>query len=124
MTDTKTNKRRTGSRYEDKACEFLQKQGLKIIERNFRCKKGEIDIIARDEKTVVFLEVKYRKNKSMGFPCEAVDQKKQATISAVADFYRIRYKLSDETAYRFDVISIMGDEIKWYKNAFDYCGYC
>ncbi|MCR4741178.1 MAG: YraN family protein [Lachnospiraceae bacterium] len=106
------------------ACGYLASEGLLILERNFRCRSGEIDIIAKDKETYVFVEVKYRRSSSMGFPSEAVDRKKQATISKVADFYRVRYKLSSDTSYRFDVISIMGSEIKWYKNAFDYCGFC
>lgn len=114
------NKRRTGNTYENRACEYLIKNGVKILERNFRCRTGEIDIIGLDNGTYVFFEVKYRKNTSFGHPAEAVTYKKQQTICRVAGVYRIYKKLAETASFRFDIISILGSDITWYKNAFPY----
>jgi putative endonuclease len=81
---------------------------------------GEIDIIASDEGAICFVEVKYRKSSKAGYPAEAVNSKKQYTISRTADHYRMKNHLSENIQYRFDVISMIGDEITWYKNAFQY----
>ncbi len=97
-----------GKQGEDLATEFLQKKGLTIIIRNYRQKFGEIDIIARDQETLVFIEVKTRKSLLFGQPFEAVNKKKQAQISMLALDYMTRNKLSDQAA-RFDVISIVMD---------------
>ena len=75
------NKRETGAEYEKKAARYLESCGYKIISSNFRCRAGEIDLIARDGRYLVFIEVKYRVNAQMGEPQEAVDTKKQQKIS-------------------------------------------
>lgn len=116
------NNRATGNENEVLACNYLINNGLKIIERNFRCHQGEIDIIAKEcDGTIVFTEVKYRKNIKKGLPEEAVTYSKQRTISKVALFYLLNKKLPMDGSFRFDVISILGEEekkITWYKNAF------
>ena len=117
------NKRQIGTDKEKLAVGYLKKQGVSILERNFRCKSGEIDIIGQDGESIVFFEVKYRKNPAAGFPVEAVDLKKQTTISRVADFYRLIRSLSGDTPFRFDVIAILGGDITWYRNAFEYRRY-
>lgn len=114
------NKRKIGAQYEQAAVLFLQKNNAVILEQNFRSRIGEIDIIARQKDTILFVEVKYRKNLSKGQPAEAVNYQKQRVISRVADYYRIRHGLGDDLSYRFDVIGILGEEITWYQNAFDY----
>lgn len=114
------NKRTTGSEYENLSCEFLNKNGLKILERNFRCRIGEIDIIAKDGDYYVFIEVKYRLSDEKGSPTEAVDLRKQKKICKVCDYYRLINSLGEFTPVRFDVISVTGSEITWYKNAFEY----
>ena len=81
------NKRNIGSWGEEIGSDFLQKQGLKIREKNFRCKIGEVDIIAEENEYLVFVEVKYRKDLSHGYPREAVNYYKQKTISKVALWY-------------------------------------
>lgn len=118
------NKRKLGSDYEAVAITYLEEAGVRIKQRNFNCRMGEIDIIGYDGDTLVFFEVKYRKSPSKGTPEEAVTKAKQRTISSVADFYHIRYKIPYDIPCRFDVIAILGDakSIKWYKNAFEYCG--
>lgn len=114
------NKRKTGSEYEDKAADLIVREGGRILDRNYRNRMGEIDIVADDAGTICFVEVKYRKNDSRGTPAEAVGIRKQFTICRVADHYRMAKRLSEDRPYRFDVIAITGDEIHWYKNAFSY----
>lgn len=116
------NKRSVGSSYEEMAVQYLQRQGLKILDRNFRCRLGEVDIIAKDQTYFVFVEVKYRKDSMNGNPADAVNYRKQQKICKVADFYRISHRLSADTPVRFDVVAILGDEIMWHKNAFYYSG--
>lgn len=114
------NKRSIGTEYEDMAADFLSSQGIRIIARNFRSRSGEIDIVGHDGTYYIFFEVKYRKNASAGDPVEAVNIKKQYRISRVCDYFRVYRKLKDSDNVRFDVIAILGNEIKWYKNAFEY----
>lgn len=101
---------------------FLEQNGLFIVERNFRCRAGEIDLIAKDGKYLVFVEVKYRRTGASGGAAAAVDRKKQRIISRTAQFYLLRYGYGEETECRFDVIAFDRKEICWIKNAFDYCG--
>lgn len=102
-----------GKEGEDEASLYLQKQGYKIIQRNFRCKQGEIDIIAKDKKEYVFIEVKTRQNFHYGAPSEAVDEQKQNHIWKVAEYYIYIHKL--ENAYiRFDVLEIYKNKSKFY----------
>lgn len=114
------NKRAVGAAYEKKAGLFLEKQGLKILQYNFRSRMGEIDIVARDKEMTVFVEVKYRKDAGKGLPEEAVDRRKQGKICRVADYYRMIHKMGDFSPVRFDVVAICGEEIRWYPNAFAY----
>ena len=114
------NKRTVGARTEDEAARFLTQCGLKIKEMNFRCRFGEIDIVAADGEYTVFVEVKYRKTARAGHPEEAVGISKAKKISKVSDYYRVRRKLPDDAKLRFDVVAIEGGEFRWYKNAFDY----
>ena len=114
------NKRALGAEYEEKAVEYLKNRGYFIFERNFRCRQGEIDIIARQNGCLVFVEVKYRKTVVKGRPEEAVTPAKMRTICRVADYYCMRRGFGDNVSCRFDVISILGDEISLYENAFPY----
>lgn len=122
------NKRIVGGRYEAMAASHLEAQGLKILERNFRCRMGEIDLIALleqqtdagSEKTIVFTEVKYRRTAASGQPFEAVDHKKRKTICRVADYYRLTHGGLYGYSFRFDIISILGEELTWFQNAFPY----
>lgn len=114
------NDRAIGTHYEDVACEYLEKHHIKILERNFHVRCGEIDIIGRDQGTLVFFEVKYRKSMKNGSPLSAVDGRKQRQISKVALYYLAFHKISTNSPCRFDVLGISGDEITWVKNAFDF----
>lgn len=119
------NNREIGARYEQIAGKYLQERGLKILEYNFHCSKGEIDIVAKDKETLVFVEVKYRRTLGSGSPLEAVNRKKQMVISKCAKYYMM-YHCRYEMACRFDVIGILGEDsnykITHIENAFDYCG--
>ena len=114
------NRRKLGGEKENRAAAFIEGQGGRIIERNFRSRMGEIDLIARDEGAVCFIEVKYRSSFSRGYPGVAVGKKKQFTICRVSDYYRMKHHMPEDIPYRFDVISITKDEIIWHKNAFEY----
>ncbi|MCR5415454.1 MAG: YraN family protein [Pseudobutyrivibrio sp.] len=118
------NKRRQGNDFEGLAADFLERQGFKIIEKNFYCKMGEIDIIARQENYLVFVEVKYRKNTAKGDALEAVNFNKMRKISRVADFYMYSHKISSDTNVRFDVIAIEEGKLKHLQNAFEYIPVC
>lgn len=113
------NKRAIGFEYEKVAGEYLEKQGYKIIEYNFYSRHGEIDIIAKHEEYLVFVEVKYRKNDSKGAPLEAVSIQKRRTISKCAMYYMKKNGLQD-VSVRFDVVGILGNNIQVIQNAFDF----
>lgn len=115
------NKRKIGARYERRAGEYLKEKGYEILEYNFRCRMGEIDIIAKDGEYLVFCEVKYRTDGTSGHPAEAVGPKKQQVISKCALYYIVSRGLSG-LACRFDVVSFEGDDVELYPNAFDYIG--
>lgn len=113
------NNRQVGDAQETRAAFELQKLGYRILERNFRCKIGEIDIIALHKGYLVFVEVKYRKNARTGYAAEAVTWKKQQNISRVADYY-IRMHCRKIPSCRFDVAAIDGETFTVYENAFEY----
>ena len=116
--DGKTNQRRKGSEYEALAADYLQGIGYRIVERNFRCRSGEIDLIARDGEVLVFVEVKYRGSRRSGDPLEAVTERKQQTISRVAQYYMLRNGISFDTPCRGDVGGITGQHLEHVKDAF------
>lgn len=114
--------RQIGNIYENLAVQFLKNQGYKIIDRNFRSYFGEIDIIAREREYTCFIEVKGRKSDLFGEPQEFVINKKQQRIRRTAEYYAFKNKLQD-TAMRFDVVSIIGigkdAQIQLFKAAFE-----
>ena len=114
------NKRQIGTEYEELACGYLKNHGMKILERNYRIRQGEIDIIGYHDRCLVFVEVKYRKDDRMGNPSEAVHMQKQRIICRVSDHYRFYHGVGEDRRIRFDVISVCGTELRWYKNAFEY----
>lgn len=106
--------RSIGNAGEKAACKYLKKQGYKILECNYKHFSGkmvgEIDIIARREDTVSFIEVKTRKNSDFGLPCEAVTKSKQQKIIHTAYTYIMEHNLSEN--YSFDIIEVFHDEKK------------
>ena len=116
------NKRKKGSAYEDLAAKYREDNGFKILERNFFCKFGEVDIIALEEGYLCFIEVKYRKAVSSGNPFEAVDIRKQRHISSAFDYYIMTHPKMSRFEIRFDVVGILDKDISIVRNAFSYCG--
>lgn len=115
-----SNTRQIGNEKENIAAKYLQDKGYFIVKKNYRVRQGEIDIVARDKSTLVFVEVKYRKNATSGHPLEAVNYKKQKQITKTAMFYMVENKITiDNTPIRFDVIGILGDKIEHIENAFE-----
>lgn len=112
------NKRDTGRRYEQAAARYLEQQGLRILERNYRCRQGEIDLIAQDGRVLVFVEVKYRKTAAKGEPAEAVTPLKQQRIRSVASYYLYSRRHGEDAPCRFDIIGILGEELRWIRDAF------
>ena len=112
------NKREKGSRYEDLAASFCTGKGMRVLERNYRRKTGEIDLICQDGPVLVFAEVKFRKGLQNGFPEEAVNYGKQQRIYRTAEWYLQEKRLPPDTPCRFDVISILGSDITHIENAF------
>ena len=112
----------TGAEGEAIAAAFLLKQGYRILERNYRTPLGEIDMIAKDGETLVFIEVKARSVVQFGAPQSAVDLRKQAKMSRVALAYLSRKKI-DSSDCRFDVIGVLkgpgGPQVELFQNAFD-----
>ena len=100
--------------------DYLKQQGLFILRYNYRCRFGEIDLIARDGEYLVFVEVKYRKDNSSGYSLAAVNPAKQKTICKVARYFLTVEYHNVDIPCRFDVAGIDGDEIHWVKNAFEY----
>ena len=90
---------------ENKACKYLQKNKYKIIERNFRCKFGEIDIIAKNNKEIIFIEIKTRERITYGLPAEAITYTKQKHMYKTAQYYLYINKL-ENICTRFDAIEI------------------
>lgn len=104
-----------GETAEQHACDYLQKQGLKLIARNFRCKQGELDLIMQDKQTLVIIEVRYRQTQQSAL--ESVTRTKQSRIIAATQIYLSQHKTN--TAIRFDVLTLSEDgQINWIKNAF------
>ncbi|MCR4585149.1 MAG: YraN family protein [Lachnospiraceae bacterium] len=116
------NTREEGKIGEERAVKFLEEKGVKICERNYRLRNGEIDIIGRDGDYLVFFEVKLRHRGGLESAGAAVTKEKQRTICAVSDHYRLKKMISEDTGIRYDVIAINDEGIEWYKNAFDYRG--
>ncbi len=116
------SRRQSGAQWEKTAESFLRNHGLKLLQRNFSSRFGEIDLIMEDEKTVVFVEVKYRKSSQHGSGAEAITLHKQNRISRTAGWYLAKNPHRAEQFCRFDVISIdsrKSDQgICWIKNAF------
>lgn len=114
------NRKKTGTAYENIAANYLMKKGISIIERNYRISQGEVDLIGEDREQIIFFEVKYRKTASYGEPWEAVSNHKRKKICSVARQYCYSKGICKQV--RFDIVSICGEEILWFKNAFDFVG--
>lgn len=117
--------RKKGKQFEKLAADFLKSNGLKLLQQNFHAYRGEIDLVMREAGTLVFIEVKFRKNAAFGSAAETVTYKKQQHLILAAQYYLQLHKQYANSACRFDVIAITGSntgncdpKIDWIKNAF------
>ncbi|OON99607.1 MAG: YraN family protein [Epulopiscium sp. Nele67-Bin004] len=115
-TQGQNGSRGVGTKYENLAVKYLEDLGYTIVTKNYRNKTGEIDIIARDNNYLVFVEVKYRQSSAFGHPREAVNYSKRKNIIKVAKYYLYTHKL--DVYCRFDVVEVCDDKINHLPNAF------
>lgn len=114
--------REIGDDGEQLAEKYLTDRRLTLIERNYRCFFGEIDLIMRDCDCLVFIEVKQRKNTRYGSPLEMVSLRKKEKLRRTAEHYIAHHKISSHQAMRFDVVGIIASgaatSVQWVQNAF------
>ena len=117
----------TGRETEQYACRYLEKQGLTLLEKNYRCRHGEIDLIMRDKKITVFVEVRFRSNPNFGNGAESINARKQQKLIATANHYLQHNKKAMNHPCRFDVISLsaaaskseISEQVLWIPNALE-----
>jgi putative endonuclease len=110
-----------GHAAETVACRYLEDKGFALIARNYRCAFGEIDLIMRDGETLVFVEVRRRRNVDFGTPAETVGPRKQQRLRATAEHYLQRHAALSQKPCRFDIVALTDDrsvDIEWLPNAF------
>ena len=112
-----TKAQAAGGDAEDRAALFLASQGLRIVARNYRTRQGEIDLIAQDGATRVFVEVRLRASERFGGALGSIDARKRARIEAAARHYLMRIKR--EPPCRFDVVTLAQGEPAWLRGAFE-----
>lgn len=112
-----------GMRGEEKAAQYLQDHGLSVLARNIHCRTGEIDLVATDQRTLIFVEVRLRNSNDYGGAAASVDPAKQQRLVRTARFFLPRFSARHfggvTPPCRFDVISINGDRLHWIRHAFD-----
>jgi putative endonuclease len=117
--DKRTEKRIKGDDKERLAEDYLAAKHLTVIERNFLCKRGEIDLIMKDQDYLVFIEVRYRETQEFGGALASITAGKQKKLRRAAEYYLLKHFGNTPPPCRFDVVGIEGqDEIMWIKNAF------
>lgn len=127
------NKRKRGSRKEALAAVYLKQQGVEIVCQNYQVRQGEIDLIGWESaaaarqglppvRTLLFIEVKYRRDAAIGYAQEAVSYAKQRQISRVSLFYLHQKGIGADVSIRYDVVAINGEHVTWLKDAFAYAG--
>jgi len=112
----------TGNQAEELAKDYLRTQGLRLVERQYRSKVGEIDLIMQDQQTLVFVEVRYRQTDEFGSPEETITRAKQRRLIRTALFYQQTHDFTENLSSRFDVVAILGSKpnlkITWIPDAF------
>jgi len=109
-----------GREAETRASQYLQERGLRLLQRNYRSRRGEIDLVLQDQDSLVFVEVRYRRESRFGSGAESVDRRKQSKLIACAQHYLQTYPRTAQQPCRFDVVSVggSGGSIEWIRNAF------
>jgi putative endonuclease len=112
-----------GTRYEQLALGHLTSNGLKLVEHNFRCRLGEIDLVMRDNDCLVFVEVRYRSSNRFASAAHSVDERKQAKIVRTAEIFLGKNPRLSNWPVRFDVVAFDGaesdqDKLQWTRDAF------
>lgn len=110
--------RKLGQAYERQALSYLTQQGLRLIQCNFNCKLGEIDLIMQDKLQLVFVEVRYRSQLSHGSALESITASKQQKLIKTAEYFLLTHSQYQHCPSRFDVISLQPSGITWLPNAF------
>jgi putative endonuclease len=119
--------REQGEQTENLACQFLESKGFNLIEKNFYCRLGEIDLIMQHNDSLVFVEVRYRRNNNFGSGAESVTTSKQSKLIKTASLYLQQHAKLNHHPARFDVVSITGPietnninniNFEWIENAF------
>lgn len=121
---TSQSSRDTGLQAEQQALRFLQSRGLRQVAGNFTVRGGEIDLVMQDRDTLVFVEVRYRRQSSFGSAAESVTGSKQRRIIRAASLFLGHNRKWQDTPCRFDVLAISGDKrqnIEWIRDAFQAC---
>jgi putative endonuclease len=106
-----------GQLAEQRAADYLRARGLKLVEKNYHCRFGEIDLILRDGATLVFVEVRSRASSQFGGAAASIDARKQHKLVATAQHYLA--SLPRTPPCRFDALLLQGDQIEWLQNAFE-----
>ena len=120
MSDNDTTSETTkviGDRAEDRAARFLEKRGFAVLTRNFRCRGGEIDLVCRDGKALVFVEVRLRRNSGYGGAGASITASKQRRIILAAQHYLLVHAKPDCDC-RFDCVLLNGEQLEWIRDAF------
>lgn len=105
-----------GRRAESLAAAHLERAGLTIVARNYRCKAGELDLVAREGRTLVFVEVRFRSSDRFGGAAASIDRAKRARLVRAAEHYLLG---RPAPACRFDAVLVTGSDVQWIRNAFD-----
>jgi putative endonuclease len=113
----RTPKQSAGDDAEERAARHLAERGMDIVARNFRTRLGEIDLVAREGATLVFVEVRKRSSARFGGAAASIDHRKRARIESAARAFLSR--LAHEPPCRFDVVTLEGDGIEWIRGAFE-----
>lgn len=114
LASIRTPKQRSGDLAEERALQHLQAAGLRLVQRSFLCKVGEIDLIMRDQTHLVFVEVRQRANRRYGGAVASVTSSKQRRLTHAAQFYLQKNRV--ESPCRFDLVAFEGEELIWLKN--------
>jgi len=120
MSDKDTTSESTrviGQDAEDIAARFLEKRGFRVLTRNFHCRGGEIDLVCRDGKVLVFVEVRLRRNAGYGGAGASITASKQRRIILAAQHY-LAANTKTECDCRFDCVLLDGEKIEWIRDAF------